>query len=70
MPKPRTMDELLAKLPDTGITDGNQDEAEYVATHPETWEPIHTHSAHFVGVIIGLGLILGFVLCWFLMKLP
>ena len=44
MTKPQSMKELLAKLPDTGITDGNQDDAEHVAAHPETWIPLFISS--------------------------
>ena len=43
MPKPlQTMDELLAHLPDTGFTHGKEsnEAAEFVATHPETWQPV------------------------------
>jgi len=40
--KPSSMQELLAALPNTGITEGKAslEAAEYVAAHPETWTPV------------------------------
>lgn len=37
--KPKNMTELLALLPDTGITSGSEsnEAADFVAAHPETW---------------------------------
>ena len=41
--KSTSMQELLAALPDTGITKGKAslEAAEYVAAHPETWTPVY-----------------------------
>ena len=38
----KSMEELLAGIPDTGFTKGEESNnaAEYVATHPETWTPV------------------------------
>jgi len=40
--KPKNMKELLALLPDTGITSGpeSNEAADFVAAHPETWTPL------------------------------
>ena len=41
-PKLTSMEDLLAQLPDTGITHGenSNEDAESVAAHPETWTPL------------------------------
>ncbi len=43
---PLTMEELLALAPDTGFTKGveSNEDAEYVASHPEEWNPIFLSS--------------------------
>ena len=39
---PKSMDELLRMVPDTGLTSGKKSnaDAEHVAHHPEEWKPL------------------------------